>query len=128
MLEPVEALLAHSCRQDGDAAATENARDCYAAAAVVARRRPGCFGVGWIEVAGDDAGHQAAISCQNLVSSDQRKTAAQGHYDSGLDAGEILGEVQVAGNIDAPAALFVVKPMKTPKVGRMRSIRVDVGQ
>ena len=40
LLQPVEALAAHASGQNGDAAASENARDRDAAAAIISGRRP----------------------------------------------------------------------------------------
>ena len=60
-LQPLEALAAHAGRQDGNAAAAENARDRDAAAAIVAGRGPHGLVDGGIELAGDEARHETGI-------------------------------------------------------------------
>ena len=100
VLQPVEALAAHAGRQHGDAAAAEDARDRDAAAAVVAGRRPHRLVDSGIELAGDEARHEAGIGREHLVRADHRKAAAEQHDDRRLHAGQRLRQHDMAGHLD----------------------------
>src|SRR4051812_8172380 len=56
LVEPVEALLAHPCRKDGDTPAGHDPADGDAAPRVVAGRRPNRPMPRRVELSGDDTG------------------------------------------------------------------------
>ena len=127
-LEPVEALPAHVLRQHRDAAATEDAGDRDAAAAVVAGRGPDRAVPGRVELAGDDARRKAAVGGENLVGADHREPLAEREHDARGRAGQLRRQLDRAGRRGAVAARSVVEPVDAKEVQRMRRVRIDAGE
>src|SRR5271169_3296948 len=75
--QPLEALLAHAGRQYRDAAATEDAGNRDAAAAIIAGRWPDRLVTGRVEPAGHQMRDQAAVGRQHLMRGDHRKETAE---------------------------------------------------
>ena len=79
--QPLETLLAHAGRQYRNGAATEDAGNRDAAAAIIARRRPDRLVTRGIEPAGHQIRDQTAIGRQHLVRRDHREETAERHED-----------------------------------------------
>ena len=79
--QPLETLLTHAGRQYRDPAATEDAGNRDAAAAIIAGRWPDRLVTGRVEPAGHQMRDQAAIGRQHLVRRDHREKTAERHDD-----------------------------------------------
>ena len=117
---------AHVLRQHGDAAAAQDARDGDAAAAVVAGRRPDGAVAGRIELAGDDARHQAAVGGQDLVGVDHREAVAERQDDAGLHPGQRRGQLDMPGHLDQAGARRIVEPVDAEQIERMRAVGIGI--
>ena len=102
-VEPVEALLAHALGEDGDAAAGHEPADGDAAAGVVAGARPDRPVAGGVELAGDHPRREAGVGGEHLVGADHREAVAEDDDDRAVDAGQLLGQHDVVGDVDATA-------------------------
>ena len=124
-VEPVEALLAHALGEDRDAAAGHEPADGDAAAGVVAGARPDRPVAGGVELAGDDTRREAGVGGEHLVGGDHREAVAEDDDDRAVDAGQLLGQHDVVGHVDAAAGEVVV-PVHAPQVAGVAAVAVGV--
>ena len=124
-LQPVETLLAHPFRKDGDPAAGHDPADGDAATGVVAGRRPDRPLSGRVELTGDDARCQAGVGGEHLVGRDHREAITEHHDDRTVDACELGRQHDVLGDADTLAGQIVV-PMVAPQVASIGTLRIGV--
>ena len=128
LLQPVEALAAHPLGQDGHGGAAHEIGIEGAAAAVVAGRRPDRLVEGRVELAADQARHQAAVGGADLVGAGGEPLADEQH-DARLDPGQGRRQLQ---EIDAAeeAALLpgLVLPGDAEQVERVQVPEADLAQ
>ena len=92
--QPVEALLGHVLGQDGHGVHGQELGVEGAAAAVVAGGGPDGVVIVGVKLAGDQAGHQAAVGGAHLVAARGEPLADEAE-DAGLDAGQGAGQLDV---------------------------------
>ena len=93
LLQPVEAFAAHPFGQDGHGRAAHEIGIEGPAPAVIAGGRPDGLVKGRIELAADQARHQAAVGGADLVGAGGEPLADQQH-DARLDPGQGLRQFQ----------------------------------
>ena len=93
----------HALGQDGDGLAAEQVGVVGAAAAVVAGRRPHRLLGRRVELPGHQPRHQAAERRPDLVGAGREPLALE-HDDTGIDAGQFRGELEV---VDRPVSATV---------------------
>ena len=123
--QPVKALLAHALGQHGDAAATEDARNRDAAAAIIPGRWPDRLVTRRVEPAGHQTGNQTAICRQHLVRADQREEAAERHEDRRTHPRQRGREYEMRRGRGKAGPGAVVVPVHAKEISRLGTIRID---
>ncbi len=117
--QPLEALLRHALGQDGDGLAAEQRAVEGAAAAVVPGRGPDRLVQLGVELARDQARHQAAEGGADLVGAD-REVLADQPDDAGLHAGQLGRELDPVAAVEQAALLLrLVLPGDAEEVERV---------
>ena len=128
LLQPLEALLAHAFRQDGDGGTAQQGRVVGAAAAEVTGRWPDSLLCGRVELARHQSRHQAAKGRPNLVRPRGEPLAHQ-HHDARRHPGQAGRQFEIVDPAEPTAAfLGLIFPGDAEQVARRHVPQSDLGQ
>ncbi len=125
-LEPLEALTTHFLGQDGDGCTPQEGAVEHSSPAVVAGRGPHGPMHRRIELAGDEAGHEAAECGAHLVGTGRESLSDQSH-DARRNSGELRRDLERV-HLAESTRSTVVTPRDPKQVQRIRRLHVEVDQ